>query len=223
MKDLGKKVYSSETPSVDRIPLIALYRFYAQYLRTSAASLGLSAVFLVFSTFTYLARPWPLKIVVDHVILDRSSKRSASRALPALSAWLAAFDRSTLLWIACIGVIVIAVLYGIFDYYHNLLVAQAAFAELPRPLQVWRPHEPADPGCKPDSGFFDGLCSGAGGRGCVSCRNGGDHGGSRLASDPAAVPERGSCDLICGHPLLKPAPQRHAKAIGKRKPSRNDL
>ncbi len=125
MKDLGKKVYSSETPVVDRIPLIALYRFYAQYLRTSAASLGLSAVFLVFSTFTYLARPWPLKIVVDHVILDRSSKRSASRALPALSAWLAAFDRSTLLWIACIGVIVIAVLYGIFDYYHNLLVAQA--------------------------------------------------------------------------------------------------
>ena len=125
MKDLGKNVCSNEMPGVDRTPLIDLYRYYAQYLRTSAASLGLSAVFLVLSTFTYLARPWPLKIIVDDVILDKSSKRSAGRGVPALSVWLAAFDRSTLLWIACTGVIVIAVLYGIFDYYHNLLVAQA--------------------------------------------------------------------------------------------------
>ncbi len=125
MKDLGKNVCSNEMPGVDRTPLIDLYRYYAQYLRTSAASLGLSAVFLVLSTFAYLARPWPLKIIVDDVILDKSSKRSAGRGVPALSVWLAAFDRSTLLWISCTGVIFIAVLYGIFDYYHNLLVAQA--------------------------------------------------------------------------------------------------
>ena len=88
-----------------------LYRYYWEFIRPHRGKLVLSGLFLMGSVLMHLARPWPLKIIFDYVIL---SKKGHLR-----------WDPMTILAAACVAFVVIAMLFGLLEYLHTLLAAEA--------------------------------------------------------------------------------------------------
>lgn len=89
-------------------PLVAPHR--ARVAVAASAATG--------AVVTGLLAPWPLQIVIDGVLLDRRGK--------GIEAWLRPWlpdDRDTLLLAACVALVAIAVLRGLFAYWQNLAAA----------------------------------------------------------------------------------------------------
>ena len=90
-------------------------RFYGKYLRGHRGRLGLAGGCLLVAVVTNLARPWPLKIVIDYVLLPENRNSRLD--------FLLEYDRATVLAAACLTVVLVAVLYGYFEYLHKILAA----------------------------------------------------------------------------------------------------
>jgi ATP-binding cassette subfamily B protein len=67
-----------------------------------------------------LLRPWPLKLVLDSVILQ---KKTVSESVPLLPVWLDSLERGTLLTVLCISLVVIVALESLFGYLQKLFFA----------------------------------------------------------------------------------------------------
>jgi ABC-type multidrug transport system fused ATPase/permease subunit len=86
------------------------------YARPHAANLSAAGMLTALIVLTDLARPWPIKVVIDQVILGQS--------WAALPSWLAA-DRSRLLLVACVTLLALAALGGALTYLRTTLLARA--------------------------------------------------------------------------------------------------
>ncbi|MEZ4416590.1 MAG: ABC transporter ATP-binding protein [Gemmatimonadota bacterium] len=88
---------------------------YSKPYRSTFVSAGLLTVVVIASE---LLKPWPIKLVLDQVILERPWA-----LLPA--ALSGADGRALLLWISCALLLVVAVLGGLAEYARTVQIAQA--------------------------------------------------------------------------------------------------
>src|SRR5437879_12654351 len=86
-------------------------QIFLTHLRRVKGRLAIAAVCTLGATATELLKPWPLKVILDHVILDRPLSR-ALRLLPHA----VADDRVRLLVAASGGILLIALCGGLFSY-----------------------------------------------------------------------------------------------------------
>ena len=107
---------SSERDKASQPPLTApeIYRYYAKYLKRHRRKLLFSALCLAGAIILQLARPWPLKFIFDYVLIDGA----LSRSVP-----VAGWDRTNILLVSCIAVVLIAVFYGVFEYLYTVTAA----------------------------------------------------------------------------------------------------
>src|SRR5437762_5521373 len=86
-------------------------QIFLTHLRQVKGRLAIAAIGTLGSTATELMKPWPLKIILDHVIDDHPLSR-ALRLLPHA----VADDRVRLLVAASVGILLIALASGVFSY-----------------------------------------------------------------------------------------------------------
>jgi len=86
-------------------------QIFLTHLRQVKGRLAIAAVGTLGATATELLKPWPLKIILDHVIDDHPLSR-ALRLLPHA----VADDRVRLLVAASVGILLIALASGVFSY-----------------------------------------------------------------------------------------------------------
>lgn len=72
-----------------------------------------------------LAAPWPIQVVIDHIILDKPHRRWLSELLTRANAVIS-LPPDSLLALSCIAVVGIAVALGFTDYISQLLQASSA-------------------------------------------------------------------------------------------------
>jgi ATP-binding cassette subfamily B protein len=113
---------------LDQRRLLRLYRAFGPLYRPHARALAWSFTGLGLSTLTTLLLPWPLKMVLDHVVLGR--------ALPARVGWLSRWahgDPVTLLLILALAYLGLRLLDSLLTYVHRvglMLVAQKMATEI---------------------------------------------------------------------------------------------
>jgi len=113
---------------LDQRRLLRLYRAFAPLYRPHTRALVWSFTGLGLSTITTLLLPWPLKMVLDHVVLHR--------ALPAPLGWLSRWadgDPLTLLLVFSAGYLGLRLLDSLFTYVHRvglMVVAQKLATEI---------------------------------------------------------------------------------------------
>src|SRR3989449_1130806 len=86
-------------------------QIFLTHLRQVKGRLAIAAVGTLGATATELLKPWPLKIILDHVIYDNPLSR-ALRLLPHA----VADDKVRLLVAASVGILLIALASGLFSY-----------------------------------------------------------------------------------------------------------
>jgi ATP-binding cassette, subfamily B, bacterial len=94
----------------------AVWRRLLPYLRPHRRRLGLAAFLTVLAVAIELCKPWPIKVVIDQVLLGQDWS-----LLPA--AWRN--DPTTLTWWAIGATLGLALLGGIATYYRDLRLAEA--------------------------------------------------------------------------------------------------
>ena len=65
-----------------------------------------------------LVKPWPLKLIFDYILLDESLPEGATYFTLMLGN-----DKSTLLIIFCVSIVLVVFLDSLFSYSHKYLVA----------------------------------------------------------------------------------------------------
>ena len=101
--------------------VLILYRVFGPFLRPYLGSIILAWLALGAGVAMTLLRPWPLKLVLDSVILG---KRTISESVPILPPSLDSWDKHALLAALCFALIAIAVLEGTFRYFQKTLFAE---------------------------------------------------------------------------------------------------
>ena len=86
-----------------------VYRFFTKYLRKHAGRLTLAFTALAGAVLMNLVRPWPLKLVFDYVLL--ADYTGLTPPWPLQSA-----DPGITLLASCAAIVLVALLFGIFDY-----------------------------------------------------------------------------------------------------------
>lgn len=86
--------------------------------------IGLSLLCMLGFTLTELLAPWPLKIIFDHLLLEKP--------LPATLGWLAGWlvshqDKMLAALLISLGILVIAGLSGLFSYWQQALTSQIGY------------------------------------------------------------------------------------------------
>ena len=94
----------------------SVFRQYTGYLRPHWGRLALAAVLLLGSVAMHLARPWPLKVIFDYVLIPSHSGAQYS--------FLSGLDASAILLAACGAIILLALAYSYLDYFSTMLAAQ---------------------------------------------------------------------------------------------------
>jgi len=125
----NKKKASKPAPErLDQRRLFKLYRAFGPLYRPHRRALVWSFTGLGLSTITTLLLPWPLKMVLDHVVLGR--------ALPARLGWLSRWahgDPMMLLSVLALGYLGLRLLDSLFTYVHRvglMVVAQRMATEI---------------------------------------------------------------------------------------------
>jgi ATP-binding cassette, subfamily B, bacterial len=93
-----------------------IYRYYGRYVGRHRRKLVLASVCLLLAILLNLARPWPLKFIFDYVLLSGTNGSTGA-------SFLTGVDKSTILFTSCLAVVLIALLYGIFEYWFTVLAA----------------------------------------------------------------------------------------------------
>ncbi len=96
-----------------------VYSNFAPYLKPHWKTLLGAFVSMLVLILIELAKPWPLKIIFDYVLLDHPSPKSASLWQPLLQ-----LDKTSLLLFSCAVIVILAVLSGVFGYFQNFLIAK---------------------------------------------------------------------------------------------------
>src|ERR1700752_1705766 len=97
-------------------------RLFLANLREVKGGLLCPPVSALGATGTELLKPWPLKVILDHVILDKP----VPRALRALHGLLAE-GRIALLFEATAAIVVIALAGGLFSYFQIFVTSSIGY------------------------------------------------------------------------------------------------
>ena len=95
--------------------------YFAGMWREHVTALCAALMLTLVTIFFTLAAPWPIQVVIDHVLLDRPT----AGWLRPITDWIGPGE-PTILLAACISVVMIAVLHGVADYYSQVLQAGVA-------------------------------------------------------------------------------------------------
>lgn len=90
-----------------------------EHLSEVRGSLILSVFCMTGFTLTELAAPWPLKIIFDHLLLDKS--------VPASLEWLAPLisrGKPTAIVVVALAIVVIALFRGVFAYFQSFITSR---------------------------------------------------------------------------------------------------
>jgi ATP-binding cassette, subfamily B, bacterial len=101
---------------------ITLKRIIKEHLLEAKWSLSASALCMLGFTLTELISPWPLKIIFDHILLDKS--------LPASLSWvgdLLARGKTFAVVVLSICIILIACFRSVFAYFHSFLTSRIGY------------------------------------------------------------------------------------------------
>ncbi|MEW5794828.1 MAG: ABC transporter ATP-binding protein [Candidatus Zixiibacteriota bacterium] len=110
----------SRLPTVDFASVRRIFSHFGHYLKAHRVKLITSGVALLGSTLLMLLRPWPIKIVVDFVLMPNQP----SLGRDTLS-FLTEFEPGTIILFAAVGAVVVAALQGMFEYTHAVLAKAA--------------------------------------------------------------------------------------------------
>ncbi|OWY66918.1 hypothetical protein B7486_34275 [cyanobacterium TDX16] len=105
---------------LDLRQFVGTLAYFSGMLRAHAWVLSIAAVATTAATLMALAAPWPVKVVLDQIILGHPAKGWLEHALN----WLGWHEN--LLVVCAAAVVVIAVLQGLFEYASELLQASTA-------------------------------------------------------------------------------------------------
>ncbi len=98
------------------------YRAFGPFLKPYRWQIMGAYVALLATVGMTLLRPWPLKLVLDSVILD---KRPLSEILPWAPAWISAADKHLLLTLLCVALVAIVLLESFFSYWQKVSVLRS--------------------------------------------------------------------------------------------------
>ena len=97
---------------------IAVVLFFLKYVKQHWGKLSAAGVCLIAAIAMQLARPWPLKVIFDFVLMPEAKTNAGLD-------FLLGYDRMTILAGACCAVVVIAILQGTFQYLQLILAGGA--------------------------------------------------------------------------------------------------
>jgi ABC-type multidrug transport system fused ATPase/permease subunit len=98
--------------------------YFSRFLRCHAGVLGLAFAATLVGILCSLAAPWPIQVVIDHVILGQGQQRRPTGWLADLAHRFG--TRESLIIAACLAVVGIALLHAAADYASGLLRAGTA-------------------------------------------------------------------------------------------------
>jgi len=101
---------------LDFVTLRKIFGHFGIHLRKYWSQLGLSVLSLLGVALVTLAGPWPLKIVFDFLIVPKYGHSKSSFLEP-----LRSLDPTVILGIAAGGILILAVLRGLFNYSQAVL------------------------------------------------------------------------------------------------------
>ena len=93
------------------------YRAFGPFLKPYKWRIGGAYAALIATVAMTLLRPWPLKLVLDVVLLG---KRELTDVLPWLPAAFGGIDKILLLTLLCVSLVVIVLLESIFSYWQKI-------------------------------------------------------------------------------------------------------
>src|SRR5262245_29656772 len=91
----------------------ALYQVFGPYIRPYIRRIGLAYVALGISVGAAALRPWPLKYLLDGVILHKATWR-----------WIEAADPHWVVLALCAALVVVVIIESTAGYFQKLLFAQ---------------------------------------------------------------------------------------------------
>ena len=100
----------------------AFQQIFRRHLRRVRGRLALAAVCTLGVSVTELLKPWPLKIVLDHGILQHPLPRSLH-----LLQGLVDGDRVMFLAVAAAGILLIALCDGVFSYFQIFITSSVGY------------------------------------------------------------------------------------------------
>jgi len=97
-----------------------LYGMFSPHLKPYWKWFVLAYAGLIGTILMNLVKPWPLKLIFDYILLDKSLPEGATYFTLMLGN-----DKSTLLIIFCVSIVLVVFLDSLFSYSHKYLVAAA--------------------------------------------------------------------------------------------------
>jgi ABC-type multidrug transport system fused ATPase/permease subunit len=97
-----------------------VYRSFGPFLRPYATTLGIAYAALLGSVLVKLAEPWPLKLILDYVLLERPMPDVVVRLTSVVGD-----DPRDLLTLLCLGMVLVVVIEGLFSYTSKYCMASA--------------------------------------------------------------------------------------------------
>jgi ABC-type multidrug transport system fused ATPase/permease subunit len=88
-----------------------VYRSFGPFLRPYAMSFVMAYAGLLGSVLVKLLEPWPLKLILDYVLLERPMPDAAVRLTSVVGD-----DRQALLTLLCVGMVLVVAIRGLFSY-----------------------------------------------------------------------------------------------------------
>lgn len=125
---LGRTSDSAQEPTGLRIR--TLYKVFGPYLKPYRGRIVLAYLALGLSVAMTVLRPWPLKLILDSLLLN---KRKLAETVPPLPASIDALDPHLLLTLLCASLVVIVLLESTFGFVQKVLfsgVGQSATTDV---------------------------------------------------------------------------------------------
>ena len=97
-------------------------RFFASHLGQSKGPLSIAAVCTLGVILTELAKPWPLKLIIDHGLLHKPLPQSLGFLQSSLSGSGVAFIVG-----ACVSIVLISLLSGVCSYFQTFITSSVGY------------------------------------------------------------------------------------------------
>ena len=95
-----------------------IFKQFLPHLRKFRGTLGIASVCMIGATLMEILRPWPIKLVFDELLIPREESSWLASQFP----WLVQSENGVLI-LAVVGLLLIAVLAGLFGYGQAYLTA----------------------------------------------------------------------------------------------------
>jgi len=135
---LGNKNAAEVQEKIDKGALLGIYRVFGRHYKKYWKTIAVACLALLAGIATEMLRPWPLKIILDNVILDESLPTNLHFLNPLLDE-----DPKLLLLLLAVSIVLVIALESFFTYINkfwisstgdriNADIRERAFAQLQR-------------------------------------------------------------------------------------------